>query len=59
MKKVMSLVLTVAMLVCFMPTMAFAAEKNWDDNGKIYFALESGDTTASVTAYDEDRKSVV
>ena len=53
MKKVMSLVLTVAMLVCFMPTMAFAAEKNWDDNGKIYFALESGDTTASVTAYDD------
>ena len=33
MKKVMSLVLTVAMLVCFMPTMAFAAEKNWDDKG--------------------------
>lgn len=56
MKKVISLVLTVAMLVCFMPTMAFAADEtgnSWDKNGKIQLRLESGGTTAEATAFDD------
>lgn len=56
MKKVISLVLTVAMLVCFMPTMAFAADEtgnSWDKNGKIQLKLESGGTTAEATAFDD------
>lgn len=42
------------MLVCFMPTMAFAdAPKTWDNNGKFKVELKSGETTAVAEVYDD------
>lgn len=50
MKKVLSLLLVAAMLVCMMPGMAFADEaKDW----KVAASVASGETTASVIVYDD------
>lgn len=55
MKKVLSLFLAVAMVLCMMPSLAFATDeaKTWDANGKAQLELKSGGTTATVEAYDD------
>ena len=45
--------MSVIMIVAFMPSMAFATEKNWDDNGKFKVELKSGTTTATAEVYDD------
>ena len=63
-KKIFCSFLITALLVCFMPAMAFAAdeegaaaEKTWEANGKIQLELKSGEdsngTVATITAYDD------
>lgn len=56
MKKVFAIIMSAMMLVCFMPTMAFAdeaPEKNWESNGKFMVGLQSGATTATAEVYDD------
>ena len=45
--------MSVIMIVAFMPSMAFATEKNWDDNGKFKVELKSGATTATAEVFDD------
>lgn len=54
MKKILSLFLAVAMTVCMMPAMAFAADGDFSMNSgeKVKLELKSGQTTATVTAKD-------
>lgn len=56
MKKVFAIIMSAMMLVCFMPTMAFAdgvPENNWESNGKFMVGLQSGATTATAEVYDD------
>ena len=55
MKKILSLFLAVAMTVCMMPAMAFAADGDFSMNSgeKVKLELKSGETTATVTAKDD------
>ena len=54
MKKLFAVLMSAMMLVCFMPTMAFAdAPKTWDNNGKFKVELKSGETTAVAEVYDD------
>ena len=53
MKKLFAVLMSAMMLVCFMPTMALADGKTWDDNGKFRVELESGGTTATAEVYDD------
>ena len=55
MKKVFAIIMSAMMLVCFMPTMAFAdgSAKTWEQNGKFKVGLASGATTAVAEVYDD------
>lgn len=57
MKKLLCTILMTALIVCMMPTMAFADTLSWEANGKVQLTLASGEgdngTTATVTAYDD------
>ena len=55
MKKILSLFLAVAMTVCMMPAMAFAADGEFSmtPDEKVKLELKSGQTTATVTAKDD------
>ena len=55
MKKLISIILSVTMVICMVPGMAFAkaADKNWKDNGRFSVELQSGRTTAKAEVYDD------
>ena len=58
MKKLLCAFLCIATVLCMMPAMAFATEdtttdKTWESNGKAKLELKSGETTATVVAYDD------
>ena len=58
MKKLFAILMSVVMIVAFMPTLAFAdgveaPAKNWESNGKFMVGLQSGATTATAEVYDD------
>ena len=55
MKKLFAIIMSVLMITCFMPTIAFAntAPKTWDSNGKFKLELSSGETKATAEVYDD------
>ena len=63
MKKIFAIIMSVLMIACFMPSMAFASgpdgtnatatAKTWTDNGKFKMSLSSGATTATAEVYDD------
>ena len=65
MKKIFAIIMSVLMIACFMPSMAFASSpeeaeanvaataKTWDQNGKFKLVLKSGQTEATAEVYDD------